>query len=210
MLEICPKCKDHEWNKEVKGNEIICPSCGNTWKFKKLPLFILTGCSGVGKTTTLLKLMEEPGDFLVMDADIFYGFMKLETQEDYKKRVEGIENLSKDLMQGGKPVLWAMAGNIDKLDQVWPSSFFQEICVLALVCGEEELRDRMRNGRKITDENWIEGSVSYNQYFREHDRIGSVKFETLDISGKTPDEAAKGVRDWCRKHLKLCENNRNY
>lgn len=52
MIGTCARCGNYEWDKEVDGNVIRCPKCGNTWEFIKLPLFVLTGCSGVGKTTT--------------------------------------------------------------------------------------------------------------------------------------------------------------
>ena len=55
MLGICSACGNTEWDKEVTGNVIKCPKCGNEWKFDKLPIFFLTGCSGVGKTTTAIE-----------------------------------------------------------------------------------------------------------------------------------------------------------
>ena len=58
MLEICSKCGNHEWDKEVDGNTIKCPKCGYKWKFEKLPIYFLTGCSGVGKTTTAIELQK--------------------------------------------------------------------------------------------------------------------------------------------------------
>ena len=39
MIAICPKCGNHEWNKEVEREQIICPVCGERWNFmKKLAL----------------------------------------------------------------------------------------------------------------------------------------------------------------------------
>ena len=58
MLGICSACGNTEWDKEVTGNMIKCPKCGNEWKFDKLPIFFLTGCSGVGKTTTAIELQK--------------------------------------------------------------------------------------------------------------------------------------------------------
>ena len=39
MLGICSACGNTEWDKEVTGNVIKCPKCGNEWKFDKLPIF---------------------------------------------------------------------------------------------------------------------------------------------------------------------------
>ncbi len=43
MIEICPKCGNHEWDKEIIGDIIRCPQCGEEWDFVSMPLFILTG-----------------------------------------------------------------------------------------------------------------------------------------------------------------------
>lgn len=106
MIGTCARCGNHKWDKTVNGNEIYCPpQCGNRWEFIKLPLFILTGCSGVGKTTTAMEIIRRTTDFIVLDADMFYNIMPHETDADYCAQVEQIGSLSKNLMQAGKPVL---------------------------------------------------------------------------------------------------------
>lgn len=47
MIGICPKCGDYEWNKQISEDKkyVICQQCGYRWKFKAMPLFILTGFS---------------------------------------------------------------------------------------------------------------------------------------------------------------------
>ena len=196
MIAICPKCKNHKWNKTVEGNHIICPECGATWSFKKKALYVITGCSGVGKTTTAQELQKLTTDYVVLDADIFYNIMPHESEEDDFQQIEQMYSISNNISQCGKSVVWAMAGNIDKLLQVYQARFFSEIRVLALVCGEETLRIRMTEGRGITDEGWIRSSVEYNEYFRTHEKIGEVPFSTMDIGNKSPVEAAKCVLHW--------------
>lgn len=110
MFEICPKCGNGEWNKSVSEDKmsVTCPICGASWENIPLPLFILTGCSGVGKTTTARKLMGQK-DFIVLDGDILFTA----NEEEYMGWVECIEGLTRDIMQSGKPVLWTMAGNLE-------------------------------------------------------------------------------------------------
>lgn len=196
MIAICPNCRSHEWNKLVKGSHIICPECGAEWQFRKEALYVITGCSGVGKTTTAQELQKLTTDYVVLDADLFYNIMPHETEEDYFDQIEQIYNLSKNISQCGKSVVWTMAGNIDKLFQVYHTRFFSEIRILALTCSERVLRKRMTEGRGITDEGWINGSVEYNEYFRTHEKIGEVPFSALDIENKSPMEAAQSVLQW--------------
>ena len=200
MIEICPKCGSYEWDKEINGNKLRCPKCGEEWEFQRLPLFILTGCSGVGKATIAIQMMHKKVDFIVLDADIFCCFVDWENEESCNNLYETIGCISKDIMQSGKPVLWTMAGGLDRLPMMYNSRYFSKINCLALTCEEDALRKRMREGRGITDENWINGSCDYNRYFMEHDSHGDMTFEKYDITGKEPKEVADYVIDWVEKN----------
>lgn len=196
MIGQCAKCGNFHWDKTADGNSVRCPRCGHEWEMIRLPLFILTGCSGVGKTTAAQMIQQKKADFVVLDADIFYGYMELHTEEDYIKRLHLMHQLSMNIMQSGSPVLWTMAGNLDKLPMVYFRRFFPAVKCLALTCEAELLRKRMREGRGIADDNWIQTSVDYNEYFRTHDRIGDTEFENFDVTCKTPGEIADYVMAW--------------
>ena len=202
MIGQCINCGSYKWNKIVDKELITCPNCGYSWTFQKKPLFILTGCSGVGKTTTAHELMRNTSDMIVMDADFFYNLMPHETQEDYYQQIEKMEELSKNITQAGKPVIWTMAGNLDKLNGVYNRRFFSEIYCLALVCGEETLRQRMMVGRGITDEGWIQSSVDYNEYFKTHNQIGDMPFETCNVEGKELAQVVEEVKAWIERKWK--------
>lgn len=203
MITICPKCYNHGWDKEVMGESkkvIRCPHCKHEWKSTGLPLFILTGCSGVGKTTTAMELMQREIDFVVLDAD-YFQFMPSVTIEDWAAHIEHQEEISADIMQCGKPVLWTMAGCLDKLHSTYNERFFNGIYCLALTCEASELARRMREGRNITDEEWIKGSKEYNQYFIEHDTIGDVRFDQVDITNRNASDIADYVIKWVESYM---------
>jgi broad-specificity NMP kinase len=203
MIGICPKCGNHEWNKQISEDKknIICQQCGYQWKFKSMPLFVLTGCSGVGKTTTAQELIQRDIDFIVMDADFLYNIMPHETEEDNKNWVEQILSLSKNIMQGGKPLLWTMAGALNYFENTYNRRFFTEIHYLALVCNSEDLEKRMREGRHITDSNWINSSIDYNRWFIEKGIVSNQKIDTYDITGKSVSEVADYVTQWIEARL---------
>lgn len=196
MIGICPQCGNYDWDKTVTETEIACPNCGHRWSYKRLPLFILSGCSGVGKTTTGQALLQRETAFIVLDSDLFYSIMPHETTEDYQKQTEQLLSLSRNLMQSGKPVLWTKAGCLDQLPDAYNARFFSAIYCLALTCEESVLRRRMTEGRRITDEGWLQSSVDYNRYFQTHDHIGAQAFETLDITGKSVTQVADCVEAW--------------
>ena len=56
MISMCPQCGSNRWNKTATATHITCPECGHSWPYWRGPLLLLTGCSGVGKTTTAINL----------------------------------------------------------------------------------------------------------------------------------------------------------
>lgn len=204
MVGICPQCGNYDWDKTVDGNKITCPKCGHSWQFLKLPLFVVTGASGVGKTTTLQALQGLSRDFVCLDADFFYNLMPHETEEDYLAQTEQTQALSRDIMQCGRPVVWSRAGNIHMLNKTYGLRFFTGVFVLALVCPEEKLRQRMTAGRGIEDAGWIQSSIDYNRYFIEHNQIDSVSYDRLDTGPLTTAEAARAVHAWLRGKMESC------
>ncbi len=201
MLSHCPNCGSWQRDKLAEEAVVRCPSCGAAWPYRRLPLLVLTGASGVGKTTIGCQLLQklaaaQQPPFLLEDADFLYTILPHETQQDLQMQMEELAVLSADLAQAGRPVLWTMAGNLDKLPHTYAARFFSGIRCLALTCEEQALRTRMRQGRDITDEGWIQSSVDYNNYFITHTCIGDTTFETLDITHLTPAQTADKVWEW--------------
>ena len=198
MIGNCPMCGNHAWDKTVTGCTVRCPACGHEWTFRKLPLFVLTGCSGVGKTTSAQALLQRNPDFVVLDADYLYAIMKPESRKEYAEWVEQMMNLAKDIAQSGRPVVWVTAGCLDLFHPAYHRRFFTEIHCLALTCSEEELRRRMTEVRGITDDEWIRSSVEYNRYFQTHERLEEMRFETLDITALSREARAEYLENWVR------------
>ena len=199
MLEICSKCGNHEWDKEVDGNTIKCPKCGYKWKCEKLPIYFLTGCSGVGKTTTAIELQKLTDEYVILDVDWLRNVAWPQNDEEENNLIEQIFYLTKDISQSKKAVVWTMAGGLDRLSRAYGKRFFSEIKVLALTAESETIRKRMTEGRGIDDAGWIQSSVDYNNYFRTHDILDDTKYDTLDCTNGTPAEIARKVLEWLRK-----------
>ena len=197
MISICPRCNSHRWNKTATVTHITCPDCGHSWPYRQGCLYLLTGCSGVGKTTTAIHLFGRTKDFAVLDADMFY----IPDDSHLSSMLEKVCNMSAAFNQQGTAILWTKAGGLDCIKDTYHRQFFSEVKCLALTCEPDELRRRMTEGRSITDEAWLNGSRDYNAYFRTHDALGDVHFDKLDITRLTPVEAAEQVLAWMQKQL---------
>lgn len=197
MISMCPHCGSSRWSKIAAETHLTCPECGHSWPYRRGPLLLLTGCSGVGKTTTAVALFHQQNAFSVLDGDMFY----IPDDSQLKGMLEKVGNLSAAFNQQGQPILWTLTGGLELLQDTYHFRFFSQVKCLALVCEPEELRRRMVEGRRITDEKWLASSQEYNGYFRTHEQIGSIRFDRLDITRLTPQEAASAVRDWANAYL---------
>ena len=61
MFNVCAECGLYAADKHVRPLDgslalAVCPHCGHGHPFRQLPLFMLTGASGAGKTTVCLEL----------------------------------------------------------------------------------------------------------------------------------------------------------
>ncbi len=197
MISICPHCGSNRWNKSATAAHITCPECGHSWPYRRGPLLLLTGCSGVGKTTTAIRLFGMTKDFAVLDADMFY----IPDDSQLSSLLEKVCNLSAAFNQQGTAILWTMAGGLDCIKDTYHRRFFSEVKCLALTCKPDELRRRMTEGRGITDEGWLNGSRDYNEYFRTHDALADICFDRLDVTRLSPAEAAEQVLAWMNRQL---------
>lgn len=204
MIGSCIKCGNFEWDKTITedGKRIHCPKCGYEWNFHRLPLFILTGCSGVGKTTTCQALLQKTQDYVIMDCDYFH-MLPGKTEEDWHQRKEQVLSFSRNIMQAGKPLLWSAACIPEQFEQTYNRRFFSNIYYLALVCDAHALRLRMTQGRKIEDEQWIQGSIDFNEWFKTKSREYEYPIDVYDITERSSSEVADYVDLWVHEKLKL-------
>lgn len=198
MISMCPRCGSNRWNKAATDTHITCPECGHSWRYRRGPLLLLSGCSGVGKTTTAIELFQQHKDFAVLDGDMFY----IPDDGQLSTMLEKVTSLSAAFNQQGMPILWTITGGLELLKDTYHRQFFSCVKCLALTCEPDELRRRMNEGRGITDAQWLDSSQEYNEYFRTRNAIGIVRFDTLDITHLSPQEAAAYVHDWVVKQLK--------
>lgn len=70
-----------------------------------------------------------------------------------------------------------------------------------MVCNPYGLEKRMREGRHITDSNWINSSIEYNSWFIEQGIVSNKKIDNYDITGKSVSEVADYVMQWVEARL---------
>lgn len=82
MINVCAKCGIYHADKDVRPTEagwaeVVCPACGHAHRFRYLPLLIIAGASGTGKSTAC-RALTGPGaeamtEAVLLDLDILCG-----------------------------------------------------------------------------------------------------------------------------------------
>ena len=170
----------------------------------KQPLFIVSGASGVGKSTTCEELFrrEAGKPYLVIESDLLWDDDLYNTPEDNYRAFRSIwMQICANISQCGKPVVLCGSGLPEQFEPLPERNFFTEIHYIAIVCAPEALEDRMKNGRGITEEDWLAGSAAFNRWLMANASSTTPPVTLLDITGKTPAEAAESLERWILSHL---------
>ena len=88
---------------------------------------------------------------MIIDVDWLRNIAWPQNDEEENDLIEQVYSVSKNISQSKKPVVWTMAGGIDRLHHTYGKRFFSEIKVLALTADSEVLKKRMTEGRDHGD-----------------------------------------------------------
>src|SRR5262244_3045508 len=173
MFNACPNCGEYRPDKIVVPEEAyaVCPACNHRHKFVRLPLFVLTGASGVGKTATCLALAAKAKDFVVMESDILWRAEFNQPATDYRNYRETWLRVCKNISQAGKPVILCGAGVPAQFEQCVERRYFSEIHYLAMVCEDDVLGLRLQNRpawRGSSADDYVKTHVAFNRWLKDN------------------------------------------
>jgi len=201
MFNVCPNCGEYRADKIVlpEGPYAVCPVCEYRHMFIRLPLLVLTGASGVGKTTTCLALAAKTKDLVVMESDILWRDEFNQPATDYRNYRETWLRVCKNISQAGKPVVLCGAAVPEEFERCVERRYFSDIHYLALVCGDEVLASRLRNRpawRGSSEDEYIKEHVGFNGWLKENARGTQPPMALLDTTEITADESVERVEGW--------------
>jgi adenylate kinase family enzyme len=203
MINVCPNCGEYRVDKIIVPEGMMCPDCGFRCKFLRLPLFILTGASGVGKSTVCLELSTRMKDVVVMESDILWRAEFNQPETNYREYRETWLRVCKNISQAGKPVVLCGVGVPSQFEQCIERRYFSELHYLALICDQEILASRLRSRpawRGVFKSSSIEEQVAFNRWLLDNAQKTEPPMSLLDTSEITVDETVEKVEQWIRKH----------
>lgn len=206
MFNVCPGCGEYRVDKTIlpDGPYAVCPICKYHHKFAQLPLFILTGASGTGKTATSLALAAQVKEFVVMESDILWRDEFNQPQTDFQNYREMWLRVCKNISQAGKPVVLCGCAIPEQFEKCVERRYFSNIHYLALTCQDEILASRLRNRpawRGSSSDEYINEHLKFNNWLINNAKDTDPPITLLDTSEITVNETVEKVKKWLNSHL---------
>jgi adenylate kinase len=200
VFNVCPNCGEYRVDKLVlpEGPYAVCPVCEYRHRFVRLPLFIVTGASGTGKTTTCLTAAACTKDFVLMESDILYS----DEIKDLERYREMWLRVCKNISQAGKSVILCGSCIPSQFESRVERRYFSAIHYLAMVCDDEALAFRLRSRpawRRCSDDEYIARHVEFNRWLKENASTTEPPMTLLDTTEITVDESVARLLHWAGK-----------
>ena len=205
MFNVCPQCGTYEVEKEIieidTQSFAQCSHCNHHHPFHRLPLFILTGASCTGKSTTALHLQQHAQNVVVLENDLYH--LK-ELTQDYFVQRELILRTCKNVAQAGKPILLEGCNIPEHFEKSLEKRYFSKFHYLAIVCSDSIHRQRMKERpewRGFNTEEQTRPHLEFNQWFWKNHNTPDTEIQLLDNSTISVEETAEKVMEWIGFHL---------
>jgi hypothetical protein len=180
----------------VADQSVCCPECEHVEPMRILPLFIVTGASGVGKTVVVSELRRLLPDWDIFETDVMHA-------ADWQQQRNNWLRVAHSIAQGGRHTILCgtmLPADMDRCDH---RPFFSKVCYLNLHCDDETraARLRARPTWRGCDEAFIEKHRKFAQWLLEH---ATTDFDppmpTVDTTHASTREVAEQIRDWSLGH----------
>jgi adenylylsulfate kinase-like enzyme len=201
MINVCPGCGEYSDERTIDpaGPFAICPHCGHRQRFLRVPLFVITGASGTGKSTLAISLARETRDWVCFDTDILWR-SEFDTPEDGYQAFRNLAlRVARNISQAGRPVVLMAGGTPDQFEASPERRYFSEVHYLALVCDDSVLVDRLqaRPAWRMSDSpEVIEQERSFNRWLRENASKTVPPMTLIDTGAINQEETARRVATW--------------
>jgi broad-specificity NMP kinase len=205
MINVCTACGlSHVEPERDAAGALVCPSCGERRRwFRRLPLLLVGGPAGAGKSTAGALLLGELTEAVLIESDLLWR-EEFNTPEDgYNDYCRLWLRLAAHISQSGRPVALFGAGfavphSVEPLPE---RGLFSAVHYLGLTCEDDALTARLRARpawRNTTDE-LIGEHVKFNHWLKENAATTSPPVTLIDTTADSPEETAARVAAWIRE-----------
>lgn len=205
MFNVCTACGLlHEEYVFDEAGSLVCAACGDRRPFRRLPLLMVGGPAGAGKSAVGALLLGELTEAVVIESDLLWR-REFNTPDDgYYNYFRLWLRLAGNISQSGRPVALFGAGfavphNVEPLPE---RRFFNVAHYLGLTCDDDALAARLRarpSWRNSSDE-LVAQHVKFNHWLKDNAATTTPPVTLIDTTRATVEETAARVASWIRAH----------
>ena len=193
MFETCRSCGRFAQGDLIPvDGGLRCPACGSVAKFRRLPLFFLSGASCSGKSTAAHILFDGHHEYMTMECDILWGPHFNTPEDDYAAFRDTWLRMAANYAQHGKSSLLCGCITPEQIDRRSRKTYFSSCHYIAIVLSDEEMLRRLE--KRGADEANRVSSLDFNRWLRENGEAAGMT--VLDATSLTPHETAQRVHEW--------------
>ncbi len=167
----------------------------------KQKLFIVSGASGVGKSTACELLFKQETDYIVLESDLLWNDMYNTPEDEYFAYRKLWLNLCANVSQIGLPVVLCGCAIPSHFEEKDERELFSQIHYVAIVSEFDKLDMRMRDGRNISDEGHLKSSADFNEWLKENAKNTNPHMHLIDNSYLTAEQTAEQIDKFIRSKL---------
>lgn len=175
---------------------LCCPECGHEEHVRILPLFIVTGASGTGKTVIVPELRRLLPGWDIFETDIIHGI-------DWQQVKANWLRIAFSIAQSGRPVILCGTMIPEQIDQCDHHGYFSTIYYLNLHCDDatRAARLRARPAWRGCDEGFITGMQRLAAWLIENAATAfDPAMPTIDTTSASPLHIANQIKEWALSH----------
>jgi len=209
MFNVCHSCGLYRADKIIdlsgSGPSAICPNCGHKHPFQQLPLLIISGASGAGKSSVCQAMLGKLDHIVLLDSDILWRPEFNKPENKYRDFFETWLRIAKNISQAGRPVVLfgAGIGVPENIEPCVERRYFSNVHYLALVCDDEVLAQRLKARpawRGSSVQAYIDTHVQFNRWFKEQQN-GDPPISLIDTTGVSIEITIKQVKTWINEKI---------
>lgn len=209
MFNVCHQCGLYRADKLIDPSRpyAICPECGHKHPFRQLPLLMVSGASGAGKSSVCNALLGKLDEAIQLDSDILWRAEFNHPEKHYRDFFETWLRLAKNISQSGMSVVIFGAGTgvPDNIEPCVERRYFSDIHYLALVCDDELLAGRLRARpawRGCDEPGYIESHIRFNRWFKQAPENG-LPISLIDTTSVPLERTVEQVKNWIQDRAQI-------
>ncbi len=206
MFNVCPQCGQYSDEKVIdpQGPFAVCPFCHQPHRFVQLPLFVVTGASGAGKTTLGLTLAQTFDRCVTMDSDMLWGAVPWSRGDDHRGYHNTWLRVAKNIGQAGRPVVLLATSLPEHFEHCPERRYFAQTHYLGVICDDGILAERLRSRpswRGSDAPAVVADMLHFNSYLRANASAIAPPLSLLDTTAVTVQESTRATIEWIGARL---------